>query len=116
MRMHGHYIELRIEDKRLSSNEEDSKNTKRSGGEYMSYEIETNTDPEELRFRKNFKERHGGLVMEFTAQTFFNFIPKRLYIEKKIYGKGIEQKQHANFYQDIDGKDDYSGCRSSRHY
>lgn len=48
----------------------------------------------------------GGTKM--TAQSFFNFIPVRFMIEKKIYGKGIEQYQHANFHQDFDRQDYHS--------
>ena len=58
MGMHGHYIGFHIDDQRLTSNEKTCKNTNRSGREHLSNEIETNTDPEELSFGKNFKERH----------------------------------------------------------
>jgi hypothetical protein len=74
----------------------------------MSQEVETNANPEELGLRKSFKERHDGGVMENTTQSFFNFIPMRFVMEKKIYGKGIEQNQHANFCEDIDWQDYHS--------
>ncbi len=74
----------------------------------MPHEIEADAHPEELCFGKSFKERHDGRVMEITTQSFFNFIPVRFMIEKKIYGKGIEQNGHANFREDLDGQDYHS--------
>jgi hypothetical protein len=71
------------------------------------HNIEANANPEELCFGKSFKERHDGLVMGITTQSFFNFTPVRLSIEKKIYGKGIDKNRHANFREDTDGQDDY---------
>ncbi len=70
----------------------------------MPHEIEADAHPEELCFGKSFKERHDGRVMEITTQSFFNFIPVRFMIEKKIYGKGIEQINMQIFVKTLTGK------------
>ena len=100
--MHGLNIRLHVEDESLRSKKQTGKNAKRCPGQRMPQNVEANTSPEELCFGKSFKERHGARVMEIAAQSFFNFIPVRFMIEKNIYGKGIEQDQHANFHQDFD--------------
>ena len=56
--MHGHHIRFHIEDKRLNCNENTGENAKRCQREEMPKEIEANTSPEELSFRKSFKKRH----------------------------------------------------------
>jgi ubiquitin len=67
-------------------------------------QIEADANPEELCFGRNFKKRHDVGVMEITTQPFFNFIPVRLLIEKKIYGKGIEQISMQIFVKTLTGK------------